>query len=139
MKDPKIIARKQVDRLKGATAAMEEGVKNVTRNPAEEAIKKKDKMRANILRAIDNGTWEAGLRSVTLEGWKQDMLTRGIPRVGEGAEQSIGKIEEFHTQQQAYLESYLPNLRAMPDLTLQDNINRAVANIQAMSKFRFKK
>ncbi len=72
---------KHARRLKGATEDIRIGVNRVTEAPGEKAAAKVDKMRANLLAAIDSGKWSAGVKRVGLEEWKAKMTEKGIPRI----------------------------------------------------------
>lgn len=135
-KDPKQISDKWVRRTQSASQDMVNGVNNVTVNPAEQAIAKEQKLKNNIIQAIDSGKWRRGMQTVTLESWKKAMVEKGAPRVAAGAQASAGKMETFYSELLPYQDQLQSKLNSMPDLTLEDSINRAVTWMRGMSNFK---
>lgn len=135
----KEFAEKWARRLKGATEDIRRGVEKLDRNPAEEAIKKKEKMKARLIEAIDSGRWEAGLKKVTLEEWKAKMLNKGIGRIPSGVDEATPKMEEFAKVLLPHIEEGRKKIEGMPDLTLEDNIRRMEEFIRHMAKLKYKK
>ena len=135
-KDPKQVAEKWVRRSQAATQDMVNGVNNVTRNPAEQAIAKEQKLVNNWNAAIQSGKWKRGMQAVTLDGWKQSMIQKGAPRVAAGVQSAQAKQEQFYAELIPYQDSLQSKLAAMPDLTLEDSINKAVEWMRGMSKFK---
>ena len=135
-KDPKAIAEKFVRRAQAATQDMINGVNAVTTNPAQQAIAKEAKLRNNVIEAIDSGKWRRGMQSVTLEGWKEAMTKKGAPRVAAGVQAAQGKMEAFYAELLPYEDQLKQKLATMPDLSLEDSINRAVTWMRGMSNFK---
>jgi len=135
-KDPKSVAEKWVRRTQAASQDMVNGVNAVTTNPAQQAIAKEAKLLNNVTEAITSGKWRRGMAAVTLEGWKQAMIQKGAPRVAAGAQAAQTKSEQFYAELLPYQDSLKSKLASMPDMTLQDNIQRAVTWMSDMSKFR---
>jgi len=135
-KDPKTIAEKYVRRTQAATTDMVNGVNNVTVNPAQQAIAKEQKLITNWNASINEGKWKRGMQTVTLEGWKQSMIQKGAPRVAAGAQAAQGKMEAFYSELLPYQDALQSKLANMPDITLEDSINKAVEWMRGMSKFK---
>lgn len=133
------IVAKQIRNVQAATEDIRAGVEAVTEAPGKKAAAAANKMRAGILKALDDGKWQDNVASVSLEDWKAAFLEKGIGRIPEGIAASEGKLINFHTQLQAYQSKYLPAVRSKPSLTLEDNIQKAAENIRQMAKFRFKR
>lgn len=112
------------------------GVQAVTVNPAEQAIRQKDVMIANLVESVNNGKWEAGLRRTNLEGWRQSMLTKGARNMGPGAKDAQPDFEQFMVEFLPHIEQGKALLASMPRGDLQTNINRAVTMMQHNAKFR---
>lgn len=130
------VTDKWVRNLSAAGQDIQAGVQAVRDNPAQAAIAKQAKMRQNILAAIDSGKWAAGLQNVTLQQWQNAMIQKGLPRIATGAQAAQTKFSQFMTKLLTYQEGLSGEIDAMPDLTLQDNINRMVAWTQGMSQFK---
>ena len=135
---PAEFADKHAKRLKAASAEMRTGIERVTESPTAKAAAKQDKMRAKLLESIDNGTWAARLKGVTLEDWKSKMLNVGVGRVASGIDAAHDKVVDFATQLLPAVDAAKRKVEAMPDLTLEDNIARMSEYIREMGKFKKK-
>jgi len=122
-------------RLKAATDDMRAGVERVTESPTAKAANKADKMRANVVKAIDSGKWAAGLNRVTLDDWKGKMINKGVGRVAAGIDEAADKVEAFASELLPYQDRLKSEIDRMPDVTLEDNINRMTTFVRGMSKF----
>lgn len=135
---PDEFTEKHSRRLKGAIADMQRGVEGVTASPTLAAAAKKDKMRAEINRSIDSGKWEAGLKRVSLQEWKDKMISKGLGRVAAGIDAAAGKVKDFATQLLPFQDTLAATIKKMPDVSLEDNINRMTSWIRGMAKFQRK-
>lgn len=132
---PEEFAEKQARRLKGALDDMRTGVERVTESPMVKAAGKKEKMLQNLTASVQSGKWEQRLKGVSLESWKQSFLDKGIGRVSGGIDAAHDKVVAFATQLLAYENSLKTSLDKMPDLTLEDSVQRATTWIRGMAKF----
>lgn len=135
---PEQFREKHARRLKGSVEDMRRGVENVTEAPTAKAAKKVDKMRTNILAALDSGKWAKRLEAVTLDEWKSKMINKGIGRVAAGIDAAGPKIEKFAAELLPHIDKVRSETEKMPDTTLEDNINRMVHFVRGMSKFERK-
>ena len=133
---PEEFQEKHARRLKGASEDMRRGVERVTESPTLKAAAKKDKMRAGVNAAIDSGKWERGLKRVTLEDWKGQMINVGIGRVAAGIDAAAPKVVAFAGELLPHIDRVKGELTKLPDLTLDDNINRMTTFIRGMAKFQ---
>lgn len=129
-------AEKWQRRLQAAAPDIQRGINRVDVSPTQKAAAKKDKMLANVTAAIQNGKWEAGLQRVTLADWKKAATEKGIPRISAGVQNAGPKVQQFASQLLAYQDNLQSQIEGMPDLTLQDSINRMTAWVQGMSQFK---
>uniref|UniRef100_A0A6M3LPC9 Uncharacterized protein n=1 Tax=viral metagenome TaxID=1070528 RepID=A0A6M3LPC9_9ZZZZ len=136
---PEQFAEKHARRLTGALEDMRRGVEAVTEAPGKRAAAKADKMRAGIVRSLDDGTWARRVGAVTLEEWKRSMLDKGLNRVAAGVEGSRDKVQAFATQLLAHEATLQDTVTKMPDLTLEDSVARMTAWVRGMAKFEFKR
>jgi ElaB/YqjD/DUF883 family membrane-anchored ribosome-binding protein len=127
---------KHARRLKGAIDDMRRGVENVMQSPTAKAAAKADKMRANIVASIDSGKWAAGLNRVTVEEWKSKMIEKGLNRVASGIDGAADKVTAFASELLPHIDKGVDQVKKMPDLTLEDSINRMTTFIRHMSKFK---
>jgi hypothetical protein len=128
-------AEKWANRLKSASDAITTGVAAVTISPTISAAAKQDKMRANIIKSIDNGKWAAGLKKVTLAEWQAAMTERGIPRIAAGVDAAQSDMASFGEELMAYQTTLSAKIDKMPDVTLEDNLARMTEQVRGMAKF----
>lgn len=138
MLTPQQYQQKQNTRLKASLSDMTDGVNRVTTSPTSQAAAKKDKMLARLTAAVQSGKWAAGLNAVSLDDWKTAMTSKGVQRVSAGIDAAAQKVTDFASQLLPAISSAQQKIAAMPDLTLDDNINRSAAFIREMSKFKKK-
>lgn len=132
------ITDKWARRLKGAVADIQRGIDAVTESPMEKAAAKQDKMLANITAAVQDGRWAAGLRSVNVQDWKSKTKQKVGERLAGGVEAARSKHQQFTQWQVNTLNTILPRIAAMPDLTLEDSIARTAEFIRQMSSNKYK-
>ena len=125
-------------RMKGAVNDIVAGIEATTENPAEKAIAKQDKMRQNLLNAIDSGRWANALRKVKLEEWKSKTSQKVRERLAGGVDASMSKRREFDRWLVDRLNAVLPEIASMPDMTLEDSINRVRRLIEHMASQKYK-
>lgn len=135
---PDQYADKQARRLKGSIEDMRLGIERVTEAPGKKAAAKADKMLANITKSVQDGTWGKRVGAVTLDDWKGKMLDKGLARVSGGIDAARGKVVAFAEQLLPAIDTAQSKVKAMPDLTLEDNINRMTTFVREMSKFKKK-
>lgn len=126
---------KHARRLKAALEDMRTGVNRVTEAPGEKAAAAQDKMRANLTAAIDSGKWARRVSSVTLPEWKNAMINKGVPRVSAGIDGAAEKVREFAEQLITHENALLTQVERLPNVTLEDSINRATTWIRGMAGF----
>lgn len=135
---PAEFQEKHARRLKGAITDMQRGIEGVTASPTAAAAAKKDKMRMNVNAAIDSGKWEAGLKRTTLEEWKTKTVQKGLGRVAAGIDAASAKVTSFASELLPYQDRLKADISKMPDVSLEDNINRMTSFIRGMAKFQRK-
>lgn len=137
---PKLTAaefqEKHARRLKAAASDIRTGIEKVTESPTKKAAAKIDKMRNNWLAKIDDGTTKRRLEAVPLETWKAQAINVGIGRIAQGIDGASAKVIDFATKLLPAVEAAQKKVKAMPDLTLEDNINRMTTFVREMSQFR---
>lgn len=136
--DASEFAEKWSRRLKASLEDIRRGVERLDKSPTELAVKKKEKMKQKLIEAIDSGRWERGLQKVTLEDWKRAMLNKGLTRISAGVDEATPKMQAFGQALLSHIDAGLKQIENMPDLTLEDSINRMVTFIRHMSKFKYK-
>lgn len=132
---PQEAQAKHARRLKAAQTDMADGVRRVTEAPGVKAAAAQDKMRTNLTAAIDDGTWARRVSAVSLSEWQDKMLTKGVPRVAAGIDAAAAKVTEFYSQLFDFENTVMSEVERMPDVTLDDSINRATTWMRRMSEF----
>lgn len=127
---------KHARRLKASTEDVRRGIDRVTENPCEKAATKKDKMLTNLTASVQSGKWEAGLRRVSLEDWKKQARDVGVNRIAAGIDAAKIKVVAFAEELLPHIDRQKAKISAMPDVTLDDNINRMVSFARGMSEFK---
>ena len=133
---PNEFAEKWARRLSGATEDIRRGVEKVSEAPSKKAVQKKEKMIARWTEAVQSGKWENALQKVSLEEWRAKLINKGLARIAQGVTDAQGKVEDFAAQLLPYIDNVKKKIETMPDRTLEDRINRAVAFMREMAKFK---
>jgi len=133
---PKEFQEKHARRLKGAVEDVRRGIDRVTESPTEKAAAKQDKMLSNLTAAVSSGKWAAGLKRVSLEEWKKKARDVGVNRIAAGIDAAEGKVVAFAEQLLPHIDRGQAKIKSMPDVTLDDNINRATSFMRHMAEFR---
>lgn len=127
---------KHARRLKAAVEDVRTGIDRVTENPCDKAAAKADKMLANLTTSVTNGKWAAGLKRVSLEEWKRKARDIGVNRIAAGIDGAKDKVVAFAEQLLPHIDREQAKIKAMPDVTLDDNINRMTSFIRGMANFK---
>jgi len=127
---------KHARRLKAAVEDVRKGIDRVTENPCEKAAAKQEKMLANLTSAVQSGKWANGLKRVSLEDWKKKARDIGVNRIAAGIDGAKDKVVAFAEKLLPHIDRQQTKIKAMPDVTLDDNINRMVTFIRGMSEFK---
>jgi len=136
-RDPSTIAKRWSQNLGASQEKIREGVQAVTQSPTARAAAADVKYLAGVQRGVSK--WKSRLNAVTLSEWQTAMVEKGLPRVAQGAMAAEGKVSNFMTQFLPYVDTAAATVRAMPNLTLEDAVNRAAAMIRANAKFQYRK
>jgi hypothetical protein len=95
-------------------------------------------MKANLIKAIEDGTWETWLKQYTLDQWKSDMKNKAIPRISSGVDGEIDDMAKFGDQLISHINAGLSEIEKMPDMTLEDSLARVDKFLRHMAKFKRK-
>ena len=133
---PQQAREKHARRLKGAVEDIRIGVGAVTEAPGKAAAAAQEKMLANLTEAVRSGKWARKVGAVPLADWQKAMLEKGINRIAAGIDGSAEKVEKFFEQLFPYQDALKAKLDDLPDLTLEDSINRMVTYVRGMADFK---
>src|SRR5437764_101962 len=122
---PQQAREKWTSRLGAATQEITQGIARVQTAPGQQAAAKFQKW----LNGVQEGAqkWRRNVAAVSLEDWKAAATQIGVPRIAQGAQQKAGKYQAFAESFFPHLEAGLRQIESMPDTTMEDRINRAVA------------
>jgi hypothetical protein len=132
--DAQSATTKWVTNLSNSTAAMTAGANRVTTSPGAAAAAAADKWLAKVTAA--KAKFAARVGAVTTDQWRNAYTTYGIQRVASGAQAKQSKMLAFQTDWLNYLNANMSKIDRMPTTTLQDGINKAVAQIQLNAGFK---
>jgi len=127
---------KHARRLKASVEDIRRGIDRVTESPTEKAAAKQDKFLTNLQAAVAAGKWSAGLKRVSVDEWKKKARDVGVNRIATGIDAAKDKVVEFASQLLPFIDRQQAAIANMPDLTLDDNINRMTTFIRGMANFR---
>lgn len=133
--DPATIAAKWATNLSNSVNSIRAGVQAVTTSPTQLAAAAVTTWQARLADPATATKYTRGLQRVTLNDWQQAMLNKGIPRISSGAQAATPKFQKFLTAFLPFEMNVAQQVRSMPKATLQDRINRAVAQIQGNAQF----
>lgn len=128
-------AQKWVQNLSNATQTITAGVRAVQQSPTAAAAAAVNKWVQAITSAKTQNEYVQNLQKVTLQQWQDAMVTKGVPRIGQGAQAAQTKFQAFLQALFTYENAGLAQVRSMPSTTLQDRINRMTAWVQYMHNF----
>ena len=135
-KSPQQIAQKWARDLAASTETIRQGVEAVTESPTAKAAARADAYLRGVQQSVADGKWQAGLNRVSLAQWKDDMLTKALPRIASGASAAEPKFAAFMSEFMPYIEQGLRQLDSMPRGDLNQNIQRMVSMVQHNARFQ---
>lgn len=123
--DPAAVAQRWAQNLAAASQKITAGVNAVTQSPTQLAAQAAQTWLARLNDPRTLAKFQKNLNKVTLQQWQTAMTQKGIPRISQGAQQALPKFQTFMTAWLPYEAQGAAQVRAMPNLTLQDAIARA--------------
>lgn len=131
--DPAAVAQKWATRLSGATTEITAGVNAVTVAPGQLAAKQADVWLAKL--QASKAKWVNNVSRVSLDEWKNKMLTVGVQRIAGGAQANQHKVQDFFGEFLPFVHANAAKVRAMPKGDLGSSIARASKMIQLNAQF----
>lgn len=126
-------AEKWGRRLKGASEDIRRGIARVSEAPGEKAARAQDLMLAKLMQAINDGTWAAQVRGVSLQDWIQAATAKGLPRIAAGVDAAQPSQVQMAERLLAAVDASAAEARKLPKGTLEDSINRMTTFVRGMS------
>jgi len=127
---------KHARRLKASVDDIRAGVERVTEAPGAKAAAKADKWIQNLSKQETVDKWKRQVGKVSLDDWKSAMTNKGVGRIAAGIDASAAKVEEFADKLIQHQNAGLGKIAGMPDLTLEDSIQRMTEWTRHMSNFK---
>ncbi len=112
------------------------GVQAVTTSPTQAAAAAVNTWQQRVADPNTARKFQASLSRISLADWQNAMINKGIPRISTGAQAAIPKFQAFMQQFLPFEDNIANQVRQMPKATLDDRINRAVAQIRGNAGFR---
>lgn len=134
--DPATVAARWVSHLGGSVDKIRQGVQAVTTSPTQSAAAAGNLWQQRVADPATLRKFQQSLQRVSLTDWQNAMLNKGIPRIASGAAAAKDKFTAFLTQFLPFVMNVANQVHQMPKATLDDRINRAVAQIRGTAAFR---
>jgi len=131
-------ADKQARNLTNAAEDIKRGVESVTTCPSHLTDAQLQKMQLNFTAAMNSGKTKSRMHAVLLDDWKKNTIEIGIGRIPQGIAKARNKVIAFANELLPYEQSGLSKINAMPNITLEDSINRMTAWTRHMANFKRK-
>lgn len=133
---PAEAAGKWARRLGSATEDVRRGIERVSEAPGVAAGRQQAKMLQKTTEAITSGKWKRNTEAVTLQQWKEAAIEKGVPRISTGATAAEPKMAAFMAELLPFVDAAVAKVKAMPSVTLDDNIARMTSYVRTMAGFR---
>jgi hypothetical protein len=129
------VAAKWVTRTQAASQDYTTGVQNTDKDPTALAIAQGQRYITRVQDAFNSGKWANGLRRAGKAGWQTATLAKaGNFSTGVAAAES--KMQAAMAALLPFEASLQSRIASMPNVTLQDRINRATTWITEMAKYQ---
>jgi hypothetical protein len=131
-KTPQQAAQKWANGMANSADAIKQGVMGMTENPAAKAAAVADRTVSAF--AAAKGKMVAGLNATSLSTIQQAMITKGIPRIQDGAAAAQPKVANVLGQIMAHVNTVVASLPARG--TDAQNEQRMLQFSRGMKKFK---
>lgn len=116
--------------------AVKAGVQAVTESPGVRAAAAKDKYVRSVMEAANDGTYEAGQLSYTVQDWKDSMTGKGIGNMQNGASKLDPRKQRAMQEQLQYANDVSAQVAGMPNNNLEEGLAKSAAAIRLMAAGR---
>ena len=128
---------KYFERAKLGVKDYEYYIQRPRRGPASAAISMRKTLEEKMAKKETWDKWEERLSGIGDAGVIDAALQKGVKRFVPGVEYGKKYFEQFYKQFSAHLAEGLKKVLAMPRVTLDDSIARAVEMIKHNAQFKF--
>lgn len=133
---PQEYAEKWSRRTSAAGADMQRGIERTQQAPGALAAAAQPALVANWNNAIQSGRWAKRVAGVSLQDWKTATISKGVPRVAQGAQQAQSKMATVAQSLLPAVDAAAAQARAIPKVTIEDSVNRAATYMRAMRAYK---
>lgn len=120
--------------LNAAGPYIQSGVNSVKTAPGVAAAAQQNLLLSNFTASVTSGQWAKAVSSVTLQQWQTAMINKGIPHIAQGVTSAQANKVASITALLSAVDASVQSIANLPKGGLQNNINRAVAYMNAMSQ-----
>lgn len=131
-------ADKWASRAASAVPQTKAGIMGVQSSPMEKAAARADAYAAGVQRAVEQGTYQAGLRAVSLDQWKAATAGKGADRIASGASAAKDKMAAFFEWLLPKTDAVKAAVAGMPKGTKEDSRARLNRAFDMMSSIKYK-
>lgn len=131
---PQEAAAKWAQRAGAAAGDYATGIQRTTVDPGQAAAAKADKWFAGVQASRDK--FRQNVSRVSKGEWQQAAIEKGAPRFATGVQQAEGKMGQFLSEFLPFQDSITSRVRAMPDVTPEQRIQRMVEQVRGTAGFR---
>lgn len=135
-KNPQEVADRWASRLGASTDKVRSGVQAVTVSPGTLASQAAATWQARVSSQEALSKFQQNTAKLNLGDWQSSMINKGLARISSGANAAKPKFADFLSQFLPFVEGVAQRVRQMPNITLEDRINRAVAQIRGVAAFK---
>lgn len=137
-KTPEQIVEKQIRAAQNAVQDYVAGVNAVTQSPNAEAAKKASKYSQATQEAVSSGRYQRANEAVTLQDWKGPTVEKGQVRYAPGVAAARAKLIKFQRDYGPVRDGIADAVRAMPNDTFEQRIERMVKNARDLHANKYK-
>lgn len=129
---PDAAAAAWAQRLAASTQKITDGINSVTVAPGQAAARQADVWVQNVTSSRDK--WQRNVAAVSLSDWQQAAISKGVQRIGPGAQAAQAKFANFMGQLLPHIDRTKSSLP--PRGTFDQNLARMVQFSQGMHNFK---
>jgi len=133
---PSEAADKHARNLKASLPDIVAGIGRVSINPGVQAANAKAKWVAKLQDPGVQDKWERNVRALDLGTWKSTTAAKVQQRLAQGIDTAKPKMVSFYSQLFPFQDSLKTTVDNMPDVTLEDSINRMTTWVRGMANFK---
>lgn len=134
--DAATVAQRWAQNGAASSQRWQDGANNTNVDPTALAIQAGPKYLANVQAAYQQGRYQRGLQRAGKTGWLAGINGKGAMNFSNGITQSEAKFAARIAPVLQYEQGLQQRVKAMPNSTPQDAVNRAVAWIQGMQQYK---